>query len=1033
MNDSSFPPSVPETLSPLAAGCLHLPARGAARAWACGLLAGEGPALAILPNSRELLDFAGDHEALRPRVPCICLPEIPLQGDPEERRPLLVHRGELVERWLREGGVLGVTAPGMLMPFAFSDGTFALRVGEEGVRGRLVRWLTDKGYQRAELVWLPGQYALRGDLLDLFPPAAAEGLRVVFDDEMVESLRTFDPQTQRSLRTLQGRTLGALRSRDCLGFRDLDLPKGCQVILFEPQEAETGAENIHWLWEQLRGEDPSLEPLEAWAQFLLRLGPGVLRVTERLEGTGGRLPLRPLPPFRGQLRVARDYLRERQREGMELRYFGGTPFFRDWAQELGAQVDPRPLSEGFLDGERNLLFLSELDLTGVKVRPRSGDFLPPSEWSEALSPGTLVVHEDYGVGRFLGTERLELEGGIQEYFVLEFAEGKRLLLPSYQESKLTRHEVSPGEEVSLDSLKRGHWRRALEEAQRRAAEAAQKLLEAQARRELARGFPFPPLEEETAQLLSTFPFRETEDQIRAWEEVRRDMERPVPMDRLLVGDVGFGKTEIALRGAFKAAMAGRQVALITPTTLLAHQHLQTFRDRLAPFPLRVEVLSRFRTEAQQREVLAGLAEGTVDVVIGTHRLLSGDVRFADLGLLIVDEEHRFGVLHKEKWRTAFPCADVLLLSATPIPRTLHLALGGYRDLSLLSTPPHRRRPVLTVVSPWSEGLVRGAVLREKARGGQVFWVHNRIQSIHKQALRLRRLFPQLRLEVAHGRMKERELEEVMGRFVEGSTDLLLCTTIIESGLDLPRANTLVVDDAHDLGLAQLHQLRGRVGRREEQAFAFFLYPERQDLSREARDRLEAIAEMEELGAGIHLARRDLSIRGGGDLLGILQHGHAARVGFERYFQLLEEQIRILKGESGELPRLEWTFPVAVPSSYLEEESLRVRLYRRLSRLRTREEAEALGAELEDRFGRPPLEVRLLLAGARLRALGAGTWEVFRVGAHRLEAQPRISPEQAPPRGWMRQGSLWVGPGGLAGLEGLAAHLEAVGGVPGQGS
>ncbi len=1005
----------------LGAPC-HLPARGAARAWACGF-PGER-VLAILPNSRELLDYVSDFEALFPEGRCFALPEIPLQGDQEERKPLLVHRGDLVGAWLREGGTLAATASGMLMPFAFSDGTFRIVRGEDGVRGSLLSWLVDKGYQRTDLVWLPGQYALRGALLDLLPPASSVGVRVAFDDEGVESLRLFDPETQRSVRTVEYRDVGAIRGKECLGFRELPLPEDLRIVLFEPGEAELAAENTHWLWEQLREEDPAMDSLESWTEFLLRFSSREIhRISEKVGGSGERIPLRPLPPFRGQLREAEAFLQERMREGVEVRYYGQTTFFREWARNLGASVEERILSEGFLDENRRVLFLSELDLTGVKVRPRSGSFSPPSDWGEDLTPGVLVLHEDYGVGRFLGTERMPLHGGIQEYFILEFAEGKRLLLPSYQESKLTRYDGVGGEDVSLDSLRRGHWKRVLEEAKKRAAEAAQKLLEAQARREISEGFPFPPLREETALLLDTFPYRETEDQIRAWEEIREDMERPVPMDRLLVGDVGFGKTELALRAAFKAAMGGKQVALITPTTLLAHQHGQTFRDRLSPFPLRVEVLSRFRTEAEQKEVLGALAEGKVDVVIGTHRLLSGDVRFARMGLLIVDEEHRFGVLHKEKWRAAFPAADVLLLSATPIPRTLHLALGGYRDLSVLATPPHHRRPVLTVVSPWSESLVRGAVLREKARGGQVFWVHNRIQSIHKQALRLRRLFPNLRLEVAHGRMKERELEEVMGRFVEGKTDLLLCTTIIESGLDLPRANTLVVDDAHDLGLAQLHQLRGRVGRREEQAFAFFLYPERAELSREARDRLEAIAELDELGGGLQLARRDLAIRGGGDLMGLLQHGHAARIGFERYCQLLEEQIRLLRGESLALPLVEWSFPVSIPPSYLEEERLRVRLYRRLSRVRTPEEAAALEEELTDRFGKAPHEVRLLLGGTRLRVLGWGMGERFRIGPHRMEAWLLPGLSLDPPKGWLREKDVWVGPGGLEGVASLCSFFE----------
>ncbi|HAJ93355.1 MAG TPA: transcription-repair coupling factor, partial [Synergistaceae bacterium] len=509
--------------------------------------------------------------------------------------------------------------------------------------------------------------------------------------------------------------------------------------------------------------------------------------------------------------------------------------------------------------------------------------------------------------------------------------------------------------------------------------------------------------------------------------VEADMERPVPMDRLLVGDVGFGKTEVAIRAAGKAAFSGKQVAILAPTTLLAQQHYETFSSRFGNLPVRVEVVSRFVPFSAQKKVLEDLKEGKVDIIIGTHRLLSQDVEFKDLGLVIVDEEHRFGVMHKEHLKRITPGVDVLMLSATPIPRSLSLSMSGLRDMSVLRTPPQRRLPVLTVVRPWSEELLKSAVLREKNRGGQVFFVHNRINDIHERTVMLKRLFPKLNIAVAHSRTPEAQLEKTMMRFSLGEIDILICTTIVESGLDIPMANTLIVDDAQELGLAQMYQLRGRVGRREEQAYAFLFYPPDVHLSVEASERLEAIAELDELGAGYQLAHRDLQIRGGGDLIGIAQHGNSTRVGYQKYCDMLAEEIANIKGEKRKQAEVEIAFPAAIPGDYLPQENLRVTLYRRMLKTDSPAEAISLKEETIDRYGKLPPSLEFLLDLTCVRS-----------AAHELQITKIICSSQetviqGDPDGgwtefqlklpWMRKLDGFVGPGGYKGITILAEMIK----------
>jgi transcription-repair coupling factor (superfamily II helicase) len=566
-------------------------------------------------------------------------------------------------------------------------------------------------------------------------------------------------------------------------------------------------------------------------------------------------------------------------------------------------------------------------------------------------------------------------------------------------------------------------------ARQQADEAARYLMDVYARRETTPGRSFEGDAEQESEFERTFPYKETSDQLRAIDEVKRDMRRPLPMDRLLIGDVGFGKTEVAMRAAARCVFSGCQAALVAPTTLLAEQHYETWGARFDQFGVRVEVISRFVSTAKQKKIISDTAEGRADILIGTHRILGADVAFKDLGLVIVDEEHRFGVMHKEHLKRLYPKVDVLMLSATPIPRSLHMSLSGLRDLSVIETPPRKRIPVITAAGMWSESLVRNAVLRENSRGGQIYYIHNRVRTIDKEAMMMRRMFPRLKVSVVHGQMREKELKETMEAFARGETDMLVCTAIVESGLDIPRANTLIVSDSQDLGLAQMHQLRGRVGRREEQAFALFLYPEGTVLTKDAAERLEAIAALTEFGAGYELAKRDLEIRGGGELVGAAQHGNLGRVGFQLYCDMLEEAISRVRGLSRERTVMEITAACAIPSGYLPHESLRVALYRKLLWTQDMGILDSLLDETVDRFGPMPRVLEFLFDAARVRIAGPDHG-ITKVTCGTDETAVQFSAESPlrrvpPPKGWFRRDHGLAGRGGMDSLKQLVSWIMLI--------
>jgi transcription-repair coupling factor (superfamily II helicase) len=992
--------------------------------------------LAVLPNSRFVRDFDADAASIReyadlPRVSS--LPEIAitsLKDDPRAAEAAVAARGEAMARWTDSGGVMLATPGALMGPVSVGGDRLRISGGPGSGRSLLLEWLSTHGYERTDVVWTPGQFTYRGGIVDFFDPANAWPVRVEFFDDDVESLRYFATDTQRSVTRLSEIEIRALSSRKHAALSDF-FPSDMHVLLVEPSELENAADNYAWLAASVDGhEDSGLGWRDVERSLALypraRVTAGVARAERGCGITG-------LPNFRGRRRDLEAYCDDMTSRGVSIRVISETEHFRRWAAERGYGAAEGAISEGFYDAVARCLFIGDLELSGLVTSGPSSETRAPLDWGDRLLPGQWVVHEDYGVARYMGSERMETPDGEQEYLVLEYAEERRLKIPVMHFHKISPYRTYPGTDPVADNLRGGHWKKASLRAREQAEMAARYLVDVYARREVTPGRALTGDPEQEAEFERTFPYKETADQLRAIDEVSRDMARAVPMDRLLVGDVGFGKTEVALRAAARCVFAGFQVALVAPTTLLAEQHHATWSARFDQFGVRVEVVSRFVSPARQRRVIEDAAAGKVDVLIGTHRILGADVAFKNLGLVVVDEEHRFGVMHKEHLKNLYPGVDALMLSATPIPRSLHMSLSGLRDLSVLDTPPRKRLPVITATGMWSETLVKNAVLRETSRGGQVFYVHNRVNTIGREALMIRRLFPRLRVEIAHGQMREKQLKETMGRFADGGLDMLICTTIVESGLDIPRANTLIVSDSQDLGLAQMHQLRGRVGRREEQAFALFLYPEGVTLTRDAVERLEAIASLGEFGAGYELAKRDLEIRGGGELVGVAQHGSLGRVGFQRYCDLLEEAVRRVKGDVRERTQVEVTMPSAIPGDYLPHESLRVALYRKLLWTRDASALEALREETVDRFGPMPRALRFLFDVAKLRAVGSD-YGVLKVVCGAGEISVQCAADSAlltklPPKGWFKRERGFLGPGGPAALAGFLAYVKDLGAPP----
>jgi transcription-repair coupling factor (superfamily II helicase) len=855
------------------------------------------------------------------------------------------------------------------------------------------------GYERVERVEERGQFAVRGGLVDVFPTTGREPLRIELFGDEIESIRAFSPFTQRALHPVESATVypAAERRPDLseptLPDDDESTPvvptdlvpplEAAPDLVWEPDEVRSVA--LEELNVELNLEGSTeLDPLPANQPFSFEaqrpaLAARGLAEAENELGALVRAGQRVVVafPHRGEALRTQNLLRR-----IEARLLEPGERLPDYAELLFAVA---PARRGFVWRELGLVLLADTQVFR-KRPPRADARLGRALQSFAdLRTGDYVVHEDHGVGRLQAFETKEVAGVTRDYLLLAFRGEDRLFVPHEQIGKVSRYVGADSRSPALSKLGGKAWQNLKSRARASLRELAGELLALYARRQQAEGQPFDLRNEWLERLETEFPYRETEDQQRAIEAVKEDLEAPRPMDRLICGDVGFGKTEVAVRAAFAVAVNGKQTLMLVPTTVLAQQHWNTFRERYRDFPVRVEMVSRFRSAADVKKVLGDFSAGKVDVLIGTHRVLSRDVIPKELGLIVVDEEQRFGVAQKELLRQLRLEVDVLSLTATPIPRTLHMSLSGLRDISVIETPPQGRRPIRTFVGEYDEDLVQTALRREHAREGQAFYLHNRVETIDEAAERLRQLCPELRFIVAHGQMREKELEDHMLSFLAGDADVLVSTTIIESGLDIPQANTLLVERADALGLAQLYQIRGRVGRSDLTAHAYLFYPDSQELTAEARARLATLADHTELGAGFAIAMRDLEIRGAGDLLGAEQSGHVAALGFELYVELLGEAVAELSGQRRPVARpvrVDARVDAYVPASYIGSEALKIDLHRRLALTESEDDLRELQVGTEDRYGPLPEPVENLFviqeAKLKLARLGAD-YLVFRGG------------------------------------------------------
>jgi transcription-repair coupling factor (superfamily II helicase) len=1086
--------------------------------------------LAVLPSWETL-----PHERLSPRA------------DTVGRRISIFHRLVGKDPSLR---VVVAAVRSLIQPIAPGLGQLepiALRVGDTRDFDELLHRLVELAYTRVDMVTGRGEFAVRGGIVDVFPPTAEHPVRVEMWGDEVAELRGFTVADQRSIGPVdrldappcrellltadvraRAAELAVTHQRNagladvlsklaegipcegmeslipalCEGRLDLLtdlLPDGGHVLLVDPERirrraadlVRTGQEFLEASWLAAAGTEAQA-PIDVGASGYQDLD----EVAEQTLANGRRWwtltpfgsaenpddddpadtdVVRPgfqaVESYRGELPKALADLRAHTAAGgAAVLLLAGAGTAQRAVEQLGEADVPARLIEGGLAGppekglvsvtcgrmtdgfvvpSQNLVVFTEADLTGNRVSTGEVRKLASRRRNavqlETLEPGDYVVHAQHGIGRFVEMRERTVQGAAREYLVLEYAAGKRgqppdrLFVPTDQLDEISRYVG--GETPTLNKMGGGDWAKTKSKARRAVRQIAAQLVQLYAARKSSPGYAFSPDTPWQRELEDAFPHTETPDQLAAINEVKRDMEQPVPMDRVISGDVGFGKTEIAVRAAFKAVQDGKQVAVLVPTTLLASQHLQTFADRMRSFPVTVKGLSRFTDPGEARQTIEGLADGTVDVVVGTHRLLQTGVRWKDLGLVIVDEEQRFGVEHKEHITALRAHVDILAMSATPIPRTLEMSLAGIRELSTIATPPEERHPVLTYVGAFDSKQVGAAIRRELLRDGQVFYVHNRVATIDRAAQTVRGLVPEARVAVAHGQMHEDLLERTIAGFWQNDYDVLVCTTIVENGLDISNANTLIVERSENLGLSQLHQLRGRVGRGRERGYAYFLFPPETPLTETAHDRLATIAQHSELGSGTAVAMKDLEIRGAGNILGAEQSGHIAGVGFDLYVRLVGEAVQAFRAAGGagagieEEPladvRVELPVDAHVPHDYIDGERLRLEVYRKIAEAADAEALTAITEELTDRYGNPPEPVRNLMAVAAFRQAcrKVGVTEVATTGANAI----RVGPVDLPDSAQLRLRRLYPGSTYKAAIKQVVLPRPSADGGPGGSS
>jgi transcription-repair coupling factor (superfamily II helicase) len=971
----------------------------------------------------------------------------------------------------------------------YADLARTVRRGESFDLETLLAHLNTVGYNSADVVEMPGEYAVRGGILDVYSPEAERPVRIEFFGDEVESIRRFDPASQRSLNPMDealllpltetpvsDQLLGAIHTRlsgkriagsGTPGSEEVveaavraggvtvfpgwefyapiagaelsvfDLLPRAAVILDEPDLLRAEFERFWARVEEahersgvgnlVRPADLYVTPEDWWNKVTAITGANVehLGITrsDEADSTAGVTSVafltQPTPRFHGAVPSMLEEVQKLTAEGKQVMFAvpntgeverladifteynvsfrlgsrtRGGESYADETSYFAGEVLTTTLAKAYLpDGvllpDANLAIFGARDLFDESDTVASRPQRQKSKTSAFLSDfrdlqvGDYVVHVEHGIGQYQGLKEINQGDGNAEFMLLEYAEGARLYVPLTRLDLIQKYRSSEGAKPALNHLGTQAWAKTKARVRKAMKDMADELLKLYAARKMAKGHSFPAGNEFVQEFEDTFEFNETEDQAQAIRDVMRDMESTQPMDRLLCGDVGYGKTEVAMRAAFKAVSDNKQVAVLAPTTVLAFQHYETFKQRFGPFPVTIEMISRFRNPKQQKEILQNLEAAKIDILIGTHRLLSKDLKFADLGLLIVDEEQRFGVRHKERIKQMRKQVDVLTMSATPIPRTLHMSLVGLRDMSVIETPPKDRMAIQTVVASWDNKLIQSAIEQELERGGQVYFVHNRVESIWEIAAKLQELAPKARIIVGHGQMAEGELEKVMLKFMHHEADILVATTIIENGLDIPLCNTILINRADRLGLSELYQLRGRVGRSNRRAYAYLLIPREVELTPIARRRLAALKEFSDLGAGFKIAALDLELRGAGNLLGGEQSGHIEAVGFELYTQMLERAVREMKGDAAPdeaETQLNLGLNIRIPSDYIPEENQRLQMYKRVARVETDSQLTDVTAELEDRYGPAPAAVRNLLEYASLKLL------CMRVGVDAIE-------------------------------------------------
>lgn len=961
-----------------------------------------GRVLCIMPREEQAYDLANDLGSLvgRDRIDLFLERDFVFMKDNTTQvevqrlstlRDLLLHP--------RRRSIIITTMGGLLYyiisPRQLQQATLHLEHGKEYSGRDILQRLIEVGYERVDTVTRPGQVSVRGGIIDVFPAGDAEPCRMEFFGDTIDTMRNFDLNTQRSGRnqtqllitpadelqgdSLQSTIIDYLPVSSCIFF---DEPRECYQILERLVRRYRG-----FVKEARKEEDgyPELNLLDREALVSGLAGHNLIyhsffpgNIPQAQVDLYEHISQREMEPFQQRY----ENLFERLREWVDQQYTIQVAIPKEpWREKLKQDLAEHHVTEvefindryqrGFLSQSLKLAVITQQDIWGKRVpkRTRQRSSADQRILVEDLQRGDYVVHEHYGIGIFRGVTQVETDGVIREYLLLQYAGTDKLYLPVDKLDLLYRYSSSEEKEPRLSKLGGTEWERTRHRVVQSIQEMAEDLLKLYAARATMQGHAFSQDTPWQAQFEDEFPYQETPDQLKAIRDVKKDMESPKPMDRLVCGDVGYGKTEVALRAAFKAIMDSKQVAVLVPTTILAEQHYETFVRRFRNYPAGIEVLSRFKSPAEQRKVIADLEKGAVDIVIATHRLLSKDVRFHNLGLLVVDEEHRFGVSQKEKIKALKQEVDVLSLSATPIPRSLHMGLTGLRDLSIIETPPPERYPITTYVMEYNPDIVREAVLAEVGRQGQVFVVHNRIQDIYRFHDELKSILPVIKIGIGHGKMKEEELAVTITKFLNQEYDLFLCTTIIESGLDMPNVNTIIIDMADRMGLAQLYQLRGRVGRSNRLAYAYLTYHPDKVITEASQKRLNALREFNELGAGIRIALRDLEIRGAGNILGVQQHGYIHAVGFDLYCRLLEQETARLKGSIVKeplQPQLDIDVDYYIPDTYIPDAGTKMRIYRGMLLASTFEDIKEIREEIQDRFGPLPQPVINFLQIAELR-------------------------------------------------------------------